>query len=100
MYDLDRVMVALEGALLSGTMLDPPRIKTTASCMSAPVLSTALHTSCLVHRSNKPGARRVPSLGGNHADTGITVIVRIPWAPWIRMPSMSAVADGPVMNTA
>jgi len=29
----------------------------------------------------------------------MTVGVRIPWVPWIRTPSMSAVADGPVMNT-
>ena len=53
-------------------------------------------SSCMT----SPGARPVASLGGNHTDTGITVIVRMPWAPWIRTPSISAVADGPVMNTA
>ena len=30
---------------------------------------------------------------------GTTVSVRIPCAPWINTPSMSAVAEGPVMNT-
>ena len=44
--------------------------------------------------------QRARCVGRHRADTGITVIVRIPCAPWIRMPSMSAVADGPVMNTA
>ena len=34
-------------------------------------------------------------------DAGIrtTVRLRMPWAPWISTPSMSAVADGPVMKT-
>ena len=34
------------------------------------------------------------------AATGMTVSVRIPCAPRISTPSMSAVADGPVMSTA
>ena len=31
--------------------------------------------------------------------TATIVNDRMPWAPWINTPSMSAVADGPVMNT-
>jgi hypothetical protein len=60
MYDLDRIMVALEGALLSGTMLDPPRIKTTASCMSAPGIEHCVRRAWFIAPTNpeRDGFRR------------------------------------------
>ena len=40
-----------------------------------------------------------PRDNGCEGATATTVNVRIPCAPWINTPSISAVADGPVMNT-
>jgi len=40
--------------------------------------------------------------GGQGRERGATTTVRLrtPWAPWMSTPSMSAVADGPVISTA
>ena len=49
-------------------------------------------------------ARERPALvrgvGAQGAASGTTVRLRMPWAPWISTPSMSAVAEGPVMKMA
>jgi predicted nucleic acid-binding protein len=50
------------------------------------------------HQRSRPGGRGGDYARGRGAAT--TVRLRTPWAPWMSTPSMSAVADGPVISTA
>ena len=50
------------------------------------------------HENHENGVIHEPELAC--LATGSTASERTPWAPWIRTPSMSAVADGPVWKHA
>ena len=47
------------------------------------------------HFADPPGPVTCGKRGSGSTDSD-----RTPWAPWINTPSMSAVAEGPVWNTA